>query len=142
MRKTFKGCLTVLAVCFLLVLSCTIYVRHPHFSGKLPSKMEVEIYDFVSTNEYRTSITNPSACRRIMETLKSGTWTLPHRCKYRGTFTIHYDNGKADVVGYMPGHSGPEFCEIELAGHYQLSRTNLYQVMRDAGVDVSQIPVE
>jgi hypothetical protein len=104
--------------------------------------MDVHIYDYVSTNEYRVSITNAAACRMIVQTLKSGVWTMPHLCKYRATFTLHYDNGKSDLIGYMPGHSGPEICEIGLGGYYRLSRTNFYQVMRDAGVDMSRMPVE
>ena len=140
-RRIFKGCLTVLAVFLLLIISCAVYLRHPRFKSPSPLQIHVEVWPTGgSTNEYRMTITNSVVCRTVVETFKKGTWTIPHMCKHRVTFTIRYDDGTTDVVGYMPGHSGPESCEIEVGSYYRLARTNLYQVMRDAGVDISKIP--
>ncbi len=64
-------------------------------------------------------------------------------CKASAHFTIHHEDGKVDKYDYMPGHDGPDFCEIRTdLGHYKLSRKAFFRALIDAGVDVSKIPVE
>lgn len=93
--------------------------------------------------DYKASITSPSDCSRIINAFKRGTWTMPHMCKARAHFRIHHENGKVDHVDFMPGHDGPDFCEIRMGlGHYRLSRKELFQILGEAGFDTSKIPVD
>jgi hypothetical protein len=141
MPKFLKGCLTIIAVMLLLIVSCSIYYQHPRFKSSSPVQIDVlSRYRIGTSNiEYRASISNQLACRSLLEALKKARWTGPHRCKSRGTLTIRYQNGEKEIIGFMPGHvSG--YYEFRVGGHYRLPKPEFYQAMKEAGIDAEQIP--
>lgn len=144
-----RGCLICCAVILLvLVLSflSALRIYHPRFKESLPSRIEVQAWQYSSTKgfrEYTTSITDPSECRAVIDAFKRGTWVMPHMCKGNARFEIHYENGSKDYVDFMLGHAGPNFCEIRMGlWHYRLSRNAFSQIMNDAGFDASAFPAD
>lgn len=138
-----KGCLIFFAVVSLTVFLGAIRIYHPRFEDSSPSEIEMQAWQYRENKDHKLSIADPSDCRRIINGFKRGTWTMPHMCKARARFKIHYENGAVDHVDFMPGHAGPEFCEIRMGlNHYQLSRKELFQIFGEAGFDTSKIPVD
>lgn len=137
-----RGCLISFALIALTVLLAAIRVYHPRFKSSSPSEIEMLAWQHGRNENHSERITSPSNCSSIINVFKQGTWTIPHMCKDRARFKIQYENGTVDYVDFMPGHDGPEFCEIRMGlGHYRLSRKELFEVLREAGVDTSKIPV-
>ena len=142
-----RGCLSFFVVLLLFLLLGAIRIYHPRFKATLPSRIEFHArqYDDVTNTDwlYKTSVTDSAACRVVIDAFKRGTWAMPHMCKESATFEIHYENGAVDYVDFMPGHDGPDFCEIRMGlGHYRLLRKDLIQILSQAGVDPSKIPVD
>jgi hypothetical protein len=144
-----RGCLIFSAVIVLglsLSLLSALRIYHPRFKESLPSRIEVQAWQYSSSKGFRnytSTISNPSECRAVMAAFKRGTWVMPHMCKGSARFEIHYENGSVDHVDFMLGHAGPNFCEIRTGlGHYRLSRKAFSQIMNDAGVDASEFLVD
>ena len=138
-----RGCLIAFAVAAIIVLLGALRIYHPRFESSPPSGIEFLAWQQVEKKDYKASIANPSECSRVISAFKRGTWTMPHLCKARARFRIQYENGTVEHVDFMPGHAGPESCEIRMGmGHYQLPRKDLFQALREAGFDTSKIPVD
>lgn len=138
-----RGCLISFTLIALTVFLGAIRIYHPRFKSSSASEIEVQAWQYDRNENYKANITSPPDCSGIINAFKRGTWTMPHMCKARASFKIHYANGAVDHVDFMPGHDGPKFCEIRMGlGHYRLSRKELFQALREAGFDTSKIPVD
>lgn len=135
-----KGCLTALAMVVLLAIGGCLYFDsgRPRFSGTSPSSIDVYIErKQLSTNDdYRMTITNRAACESILRGFSEAHHVFG-ASKAFGKFTFHYDSGKTDVVWVFP----PEetHCTIALGGTYRMPNERFFQVLKQAGVDVSKI---
>ena len=136
------GCLIFAAVLVILLVPGMAYVNHPRFESSTPLRIEFHADEYPSYREYGSDIADPIRCRTVIDAFKRGTWAMPHMCKASALFKIHYENGAVDLVDFMSGHDGPDFCEIRMGvGHYRLARKELFRILDGAGLDSSKIPV-
>ena len=120
-----------------------IYRRTPHFNGSSPVLLEVVARspqpDAVVL--LQTSITNQTACTSVLEFLGTARRGEDHKCMEIGSLTVRYNNGKTDRIRFLPGHD-PERYEIRYGDwKYELPRKKFYQVLKDAGIDSTKMPV-
>lgn len=138
MKKFFQGCLLVIAVLILLILSCSIYVHHPRFSKSPPSVIEVLVYAPASSDvAYRTNITERPSCEVILQMLRRGTFA-GFGAKADGELNVRYENGATDRIGFTRSYHGD--CSFFHDGFYSISSNELFRALESVGVDVSRIP--
>ncbi len=136
-----RGCLITFSVIVLLILLGAIRIYHPPLKVSTPSGIEMRAWPREKHKEYKITITNPSDCSSVISAFKLGTLTTPCMCKYVANFEIRYDDGRVDDVDLLPGHAGPDSCEIRMGRlHYRLSRKDLIPIMNSAGIDSSNLP--
>jgi hypothetical protein len=135
----------ILAILALLLIGGCVYLvsQRPHFSGSSPIAIDVRVSaSYVTdtdTNEYRTSITNRAACDVILQEFRQAHWVFGSE-KQMGTFTIQYDNGKADDVPVLHGFPHGYYSIIRPGGTYRMPIERFRSVLTNAGVDVSKFP--
>ncbi len=135
------GCLTLLLGLVALGVVNHYYFRTPTFSGSSPMAIEI-VADTpdLSKDLYYTNINDRAACSNILRALGEARVTGFHACPTLGWFAVLYDNGKSEMIHFLPGHD-PNRYEIRCAsGNFALSRQRFYQVLKDAGVDTTKIP--
>lgn len=123
-----------------------MYIRVPRFSGSVPIAIKITMHSpdapILETNAViQATIIDERASRSLFDLLRSARVRLmDHKCADIGTFTIRYTNGKMDTLTFLPGHDINRY-EFRF-GHwlYLLPRPQLYQVLRDAGVDTTKMP--
>jgi hypothetical protein len=143
-RRVPRGCWIFIAIILILGARGYFYMRAPHFHGSTVSIIEIKMFAPNLTPGSKplvdTSITNPSACASVFELLRSARYRMDHKCGDIGSFTVRYSSGKSDVLDFLPGHD-PTAYEFRLnRSLYRVSRDRFYQVLRDAGVDTTNIP--
>lgn len=123
-----KGCLSALGICALAALAGCIYFesRRPRFSGTSPVAIDVKVQpDYYSTNAYRFSITNRTACEAVV---REFTQVRPvfGASMAIGELAFRYDSGKTDVVWMLPGM--PQgYYTIYLGGTFRMPSERFYQ---------------
>ena len=136
-----RGCLISCSVIVFLILLGAIRIYHPPLKTSPPVGIEMRAWPHKEDKEYRTTITKLSDCSSVISTFKNGTLTMPCMCKFVAKFKIRYEDGSVDDVDLLPGHAGPESCEIRMGLlHYRLSRKDLIPIMDSAGIDSSKLP--
>jgi len=138
MKKFFQGCLLVVGVLFLLILSCSVYVHHPHFRRSPPSSIEVLLYDpALPGMVHLTNITERASCEAILQMLRRGTFR-GFGAKADGVLSIRDDSGATDRVGFTGSYQGD--CTFFHHGFYSISSNEFFRVLEGAGVNISKIP--
>jgi len=100
--------------------------------------IDVRIPDRSSTNVYQMSITNRAACEAVLQEFAQARPVFGSR-QVIGKLTFRYDNGKTDVVHMLPGMPDGYYT-IYLGNTFRMRSERFYQVLKNAGVDVSQLP--
>ena len=138
-RRFIRDIFVLVAILVLVVIGYCFYYhsRHPQFSGTSPLAIDVRVSTDSSTNGYRVSITNRTTCEAILRRFREAHGVFSGH-KAIGELTFRYENGKTDVVWMMPGLPDG-YCDIYLGGAFRLPSDRFYQVLRDGGVDVSEI---
>lgn len=140
-----RGCALILAASAVLGTPCYFYFRAPHFSGSAPDSIDITMR---SPNWppvepkilVQESLHRRPACASLFAFLKTARVGMDHKCADIGTFTIRYDNGKTDVLSFLPGHD-PSRYEFRFSGWlYRLPREEFFQALQDAGVDATKMP--
>lgn len=140
-----RGCAWMFGASILLGIPFYFYARAPHFSGSSPTSIDIEMrspnWPPVEPQVLvQARINGGPACARLFALLQSARLRMDHKCANIGSFTIRYDNGKADVLAFLPGHD-PSGYEFRFGNWlYRMPRDSFYQVLRDAGVDTTKMP--
>jgi hypothetical protein len=92
--------LVVFGVLSLVLLTATVYIQHPRFSGSSPRIIEVIAYrPFSSEIAYRKEITDRAACDMILQGLGQARFAF-FGFKPTGVLNIQYDNGRVDHLKF------------------------------------------
>jgi len=140
-----RGCLVVPGALLLVGIVGYFYLRAPHFHGSSPSSIGIEVRspDFHGGAPevlLQTNITSRVACASLFKLLQAGRFRMDHKCAEIGSFTIHYPTGKTDAIDVLPGHDEASY-EFRFGNWlYHVPRDRFYQILQDAGIDVSKIP--
>jgi hypothetical protein len=111
--------------------------RAPDFSESKVSSIEIKIYgEIISVDSeilgrellVESALTDPSDCASVFEFLSSAHRGMDHKCASIGSIEIHYADGKMDAIEPLHGHDTEQIEQF-------------LQILRDAGVDMSKIPV-
>jgi hypothetical protein len=138
MKRFLKGCLMAVGVFLLLVVSCSIYVHHPHLSASQALAIDLRAHkQGNSAGAYQTTITNRDACEAILRQLRMARF-VGFGAAPNGEMTIRYANGKADRVLLMwsPDHSDFLFFHH---GFYKGPAERFFTELKDGGVDVTKL---
>ncbi len=121
----------------LLVGACSVYVQHPHFAGSSPSSIALTLYAPASSEiSYQTNITDIIGCKALVAGLRKGRFVM-FGAKADGELNISYGDGKTDRVGFTRSSDG--HCEFFQHGFYSMRSNEFFQVLADAGIDVSRV---
>ena len=124
-------------IVLLLVLSCSVYVHHPHFAGSSPLSAGVIVYAPASSRiAYQTNITDAAGCKALVIGLRKAEFAM-FGAKADGELNIHYGNGATDRVGFTRSYDGR--CSIFQHGFYSMPSNQFFRVLADAGIDASMI---
>jgi hypothetical protein len=135
-----RGCLISVAVIALLLLLGAVRISRPRFVASVPDRIEVRATQFDGGEDYSAHITAPNDCRSVIALFERGTWTMPCMCKEFVSFKIHSQNGSVEYIDLLPGHSGPESCQIRRGlWHYGLSRKDFGRIIAEAGFDEAKV---
>jgi hypothetical protein len=138
-----------LLIFVLLVVSALAgyrYLRRPHLSGSVATSIDIvmrspELLEGESKLLLQESIAHDQACSSLLWLLRSARRGSDHKCAAIGTFTIRYANDKVDTLAVLPGHN-PARYEFRFGGGlYCVPREQLFQVLRDAGIDAALMPL-
>jgi hypothetical protein len=72
--------------------------------------------------------------------LRKASWGVDPKCEAIGQVTIRYAEGTRDDLGFLPSHKEDKFEFRHRWLKYNVSRQNLYQALKLAGVDIAKIP--
>lgn len=134
----------IAAASILIVGWYLMWLRGPSFSGDTASSIEITMQSpevpNVKTEAWQTSITNEAACASLLALLRSARPHLDHKCGDVGSFRIHYTNGRMNNLAFLPGHDPASYEFRWGGGLYRIPRDRFYQVLREAGVDMTKMP--
>jgi hypothetical protein len=149
-RHFLRRFLVVIAALVIFGLVLLFFNRAPDFSGSKVSSIEIKIYGgMISVDSeilgrellLESTLTDSSVCASIFKFLSSAYRGSDHKCPSIGLIEIHYADGKIDTIEPLHGHD-PEYIEFRFDDElYLLPREQFLQILRDAGVDTSKIPV-
>jgi hypothetical protein len=136
-----RGCLIFVAVIALLLLVGAVRIYRPRFGASVPDRIEVRAMQFDGQGDYYSAhITEPNDCRSVIALFERGTWAMPCMCKEFVSFEIHSQNGSVESIDLLPGHTGPESCQIRRGlWHYELSRKDFGRIIAEAGFDETKV---
>ncbi len=147
-RRVSRNRLLIIGTVVLLGVAGYFYIRHlqaPDFGDSAATSIDIKMWSPPSPRAaskvlVQASITDGPACASLFALLRSARSGTDHKCDGIGSFTVRYTNGKTDTLGVLPGHD-PTAYEFRFHGSlYQLPREQLYQVLREAGVDSTKMP--
>src|SRR6266542_4326547 len=141
-----RGCLAKIGVGFLaLIGGCFFFEsRRPHFNVAPPVAINVRVGGYAD-EKYKTAITNRAACAALLREF-GRAHPIFGSTKVVGEFTIHYSDGTTEIVPFLPGLSHGQYSIIvrrpfpRSSGTFWIPSERFYQLLKDGGVDVSQIP--
>lgn len=135
MKGLLRGCLITGAVIILLVLSCSIYIYHPHFKSSSPKAIGVRVYrPGFSQIAYETNLTNPSGCKRVVAGLGRAVFT-GFGPKADGELNFQYEDGNTELVGFTRSYDGR--CSFFRGAFYSMPSNDFFEVLAAGGLDVS-----
>jgi ferredoxin len=135
----------IIFAAIVLMVVWYIFPRAPHFSGDTASSIDITMSSPVAPDVkpevlLKTSIISEAACAPMLALLRSARDHADHKCADIGSFHIHYTNGRTDTLAMLPGHD-PTGYEFRFGGRaYRVPRDQLYQALREAGVDATKMP--
>lgn len=137
LKDFLKNCLMLLGIALVLVVSCSVYVHHPRFSGSSPVGIGVVRYE---TNgaaiAYLPVVTNRITCETIVNELRTARFA-GFGSKPFAESRINYGNGQMDRLLVSANRDQGDFAFF-FHGFYRMRREPLFTLLREAGIDVSQ----
>jgi len=114
--------------------------RGPEFGGSYPVSVEIFVEQRDAKEFYTMTIVDRDACSRIIRVLCDARKSDLGDSPGMGWLMVHYPDGTTNQIHFLPGRN-PESEGIRWGKHdFALSRKRFYDVLRQAGVDVTRIP--
>ena len=123
--------LSLVGICMFIGWLGYFYLRLPHFSGSVVKSMELMS---VRNPAAKETITQQTACTKILETLKSARLSSDTPGTTLGELVIHFENGATEKLNILQHQDGKIFSYQHRGALFQLPQEQWSNALREAGV--------